>query len=236
MVMEYGRKNHLTIRDWSVEERPREKMAEQGGNSLSNAELLAIILGSGSKRETAVELSRRILTHFGGSLRNIEAASIHDLMKINGIGLASATRIMSAFQLGRRHRAEEVGKKVKITTSALAWEVAQPIFGGLKHEEFWIALLNRANHLIRTVLISRGGITGTIVDAKLIYSLVLENKASGMILFHNHPSGNVQPSKADRDLTEKICKISSLMDVTILDHIIVGDEKYFSFADHGMIN
>jgi DNA repair protein RadC len=233
--MEYGEKSHLTIREWSVEERPREKMAAGGSNLLSNAELLAIILGSGGRNETAVELARRVLTHFGGSLRKLESASVHELTKIKGIGLASATRIMSALALGRRHRSEEVSRKTMITTSALAWELVQPLFGGLQHEEFWIALLNRANILIKTVQISKGGISGTVVDTKLIYALVLENKASGMILFHNHPSGNIQPSDADRKLTDKICELAKLMDTQVLDHIIVGDEKYFSFADNGLM-
>lgn len=233
--MKYDEREHLKIKEWSVEERPREKMALQGGNALSNAELIAIMLGSGSKRVTAVELGRRVITHFGGSLRNIESASLHDLTKINGIGMASATRIMAAFMLGRRQRAEEVPKRTKITSSSQAWEIIQPVFAGIPHEEFWIALLNRANMLIRTVQISRGGIAGTVVDSKLIYSLVLEHKASGMILFHNHPSGNLQPSDADKNLTTKICQIAKVLEVQILDHIIAGEEKYFSFADHGLI-
>ncbi|MFO7722740.1 MAG: DNA repair protein RadC [Bacteroidales bacterium] len=234
--MEYEEKNRMTIREWSVEERPREKLASGGSNVLSTAELLAIILGSGSRNETAVELSRRVLGYFGGSLRKLESASVHELMKIRGIGMASATRILSALALGRRHRSEEVSRKTMITSSALAWELVQPVFGGLQHEEFWIALLNRANMLIKTVQISKGGIAGTVVDTRLIYALVLENKASGLILFHNHPSGNIQPSDADRKLTEKICELAKLMDTQVLDHIIVGDEKYFSFADHGLMN
>lgn len=233
--MEYGDQEHLTIKEWSAEERPREKLAMQGGNALSNAELLAIILGSGSKTETAVELSRRVLSHFEGSLRNLANASIAELTSIKGIGMASATRILAALMMGRRHRSEEVGKKTKVTSSAIACEIVRPIFGGLAHEEFWIALVNRANVLIRTVLISRGGISGTIVDSRLIYSLVLENKASGIILYHNHPSGNIQPSSVDQKLTDKLCEIAKLMDIQVLDHIIVGEEKYFSFADQGLL-
>ncbi len=234
--MEYEERGRLTIKQWSAEERPREKLAAQGNNALSNAELLAIIIGSGTRRETAVELARRILAKFGGSLRNLGNASLNDLIAIPGIGMASATRILATLALGRRHRSEEVGKKTKITSSAVAWEIIQPLLGGLVHEEFWIALVNRANILIRTVLISRGGISGTIVDSRLIYSLVLEHKASGIILYHNHPSGNLQPSGADQQLTDKLCRIAALMDVQVLDHIIVGEEKYFSFADHGLIN
>lgn len=234
--MKYPEKERLTIKEWAVEERPREKMAAQGGSAMTTAELLAIILGNGTKDETAVELARRILAHFGDSLRKVEQASMGELIKIKGIGLASATRIMAAFQLGRRHRFEEVGKKTSITNSHLAWEVGQPHFAGLKHEEFWIALLNRANVVIKTVQISSGGIVGTVVDARLIYSLVVEHKASGIILFHNHPSGNITPSEQDKLLTDKICQIAKLMEVQILDHIIVGEEKFFSFADHDLIN
>lgn len=233
--MEYTEGKHLSIKSWSVEERPREKMALQGCHSLSNAELIAIIVGSGSKRETAVELGRRVLNHFGGSLRNIESASLNDLTRISGIGMASATRIMAAFMLGRRQRAEEIPKRSKILSANQAWEIIQPVFAGKHHEEFWIALLNRANMLIRTVQISRGGISGTIVDSKLIYSLVLEHKASAMILFHNHPSGNTAPSEADKNLTSKMCQIAKVLEVQILDHIIAGDENYFSFADNGLI-
>ncbi|HRZ42222.1 MAG TPA: DNA repair protein RadC [Bacteroidales bacterium] len=234
--MEYVEKDHLTIKQWSVEERPREKMAALGNHALSNAELLAIILGSGTRRETAVELARRVLAKFGGSLRAIGNASLADMMAIRGIGLASATRIQAAITLGRRHRSEEVGKRTKITSSSMAWEIIQPVFGGLEHEEFWIGLLNRANMLIKTVQVSRGGISGTVVDSRMIYSLVLEHKASGIILFHNHPSGNIQPSDADKRLTDKICRIAAVMEVQVLDHIIVGEEKYFSFADHGLIS
>lgn len=233
--MEYEEREHLTIKQWSVEERPREKMAAQGNHALSNAELLAIILGSGTRRETAVELSRRVLAKFGGSLRAIGNASLPELMSIRGIGLASATRIQASITLGRRHRSEEVGKRTKITSSSLAWEIAQPFFGGLEHEEFWIGLLNRANMVIKIAQISRGGISGTVVDSRMIYRLVLENKASGIILFHNHPSGNIQPSETDKRLTEKLCSIAKVMEVTVLDHIIVGEENYFSFADQGLI-
>jgi DNA repair protein RadC len=236
VVMKYPDKERMTIKEWAAEERPREKMAAQGGNAMSTAELLAIILGNGTRNESAVELARKVLAHFGDSLRTIEQASMGELIKIRGIGLASATRIMAALQLGRRHRYEEVGKKTSITNSHLAWEICQPLFAGLRHEEFWIALLNRANVLIRTVQISSGGIVGTIVDARLIYSLVVEHKASGIILFHNHPSGNITPSDADKKLTDKICQIATVMEVQILDHIIAGEEKYFSFADHGLIN
>jgi DNA repair protein RadC len=234
--MEYGERGHMTIREWSVEERPREKMATGGANMLSNAELLAIILGSGGRNETAVELARRVLGHFGGSLRQMESASVHELTKIRGIGLASATRIMSALALGRRHRSEEVSPRAAITSASMAWEIMQPVFGQIQHEEFWIALLNRANMLIKTVQISKGGISGTVVDTRLIYALVVEHKASGLILFHNHPSGNIQPSDADRKLTRRICEVAKVMDTQVLDHIIVGDEKYFSFADNGLMN
>jgi DNA repair protein RadC len=233
--MEYAKNDRLTIKEWSAEERPREKMAAQGNQAMSNAELLAIILGAGSKNETAVELARRVLGKFEGSLRKMAGATLPELISIHGIGLASATRIMAAITLGRRHRSEEVEKKTKINSSSLAWEIIQPTLAGLAHEEFWIALVNRANMLIRTFQISRGGISGTVVDSRLIYSLVLETKASGIILYHNHPSGNIQPSGQDQQLTEKLCKIASLIDVQVLDHIIVGEEKYFSFADHGLL-
>lgn len=233
--MVYDEEKHISIKKWSVEDRPREKLVINGANTLSNSELIAIILGSGSRHESAVELSRRILTHFDGSLRKIESASIQDLMAIKGIGLASATRIKSVFLIGRRSRSEDVGKKCKITSSAKAWEMIQPVFGGLDHEQFWVSLLNQGNIVIKNIMISKGGITATSVDPKLIYSLAIEHKASGIIMYHNHPSGNIQPSEADKRLTKKVCDIAAIMNTQILDHIIIGDENYFSFADHGLL-
>ncbi len=233
--MGYGDVRGFPIREWAIEDRPREKMALQGANAMSNTELMAIILGSGTGKENAVDLSRRLLSSFGGSLHNLEAATINELTSIKGIGIATATRIKSALILGRRLRLEEVGEKTRITTSSLAWEIIQPFLTGLKHEEFWIALLNRANILVKTAMVSKGGISGTLVDAKIIYTLVLESKASGIILFHNHPSGNTTPSEADKILTKKLCQIAKVIEVQVLDHIIVGEGKFFSFADHGIL-
>ncbi len=233
--MKYNNSSRISIKGWSVEERPREKLVNLGSGGVSTAELLAIIIGNGTREESAVELSRKLLSHFDNSLHKIESASLAELMKIKGIGFASATKILSAFILGRRHRSEVVTQQTKIMSSQSAWEVIQPFLSGINHEEFWISLVNRANFLIKTIQISKGGLAGTVVDIKKIYSLVAEYRASGLLLYHNHPSGSVTPSEQDKTLTEKICQLAKVMEVQILDHLIVGDEKYFSFADHGLI-
>lgn len=233
--MKYNNSSRISIKGWSVEERPQEKLVNLGSGGVSTAELLAIIIGNGTREESAVELSRKLLSHFDNSLHKIESASLAELMKIKGIGFASATKILSAFILGRRHRSEVVTQQTKIMSSQSAWEVIQPFLSGINHEEFWISLVNRANFLIKTIQISKGGLAGTVVDIKKIYSLVAEYRASGLLLYHNHPSGSVTPSEQDKTLTEKICQLAKVMEVQILDHLIVGDEKYFSFADHGLI-
>jgi DNA repair protein RadC len=223
------------IKGWSVEERPREKLINLGSGGVSNAELLAIIIGSGSREASAVELARRVLEHFDHSLHKLEASGVAELRKIKGIGFASATKIVSAFMLGRRQIAEPTLKKFAILSSKDAWMVIQPYLSGLDHEEFWIALLNRANHLIKVMQVSKGSLAGTLVDIRKIYALVADYKASGIVLYHNHPSGAIKPSEQDRVLTKKIVDLSAVMEIKVLDHLIIGSGNFFSFADEGLL-
>jgi len=224
-----------SIREWSAEERPREKLITLGSGGVSTAELLAIILGNGTRDASAVDLARRVLNRFDESLHKLEGATAPELMTVKGIGMASATRILAVFMLANRQRSEQYIAKKKITGSQAAYELMRPYLTRLPFEEFWIALLNRSNKVVKTIQLSKGGISGTVVDIKKLYGYVLEYRAAGIILYHNHPSGSELPSEADKTLTQKICRMASVMDVLILDHIIVGDEKYFSFADHGML-
>lgn len=236
IAAKYYQGMRTSIKEWSAEERPREKLIALGSGGVSNAELLAIILGNGTRDASAVELGRRILGHFNHSLHRLEKASVSDLVKIKGIGTASATRIISAFMLGRRHRLEAVPAKHKIDCSRTAYELIQPHLTGIRHEEFWITLTDRANQVLQTMQINKGSLTGTVVDIKKIYSLVVEHRATGLVLYHNHPSGSIYPSDQDKELTRRICRLATVMEVQILDHLIVGDEKYFSFADAGLLN
>lgn len=233
--MEKERYGLTGIKGWSVEERPREKLINLGSGGVSNAELLAIIIGSGSREASAVELARRILEHFDHSLHKLEASGVAELRKIKGIGFASATKIVSAFMLGRRQMAEPVTRQFTILSSKDAWQVIQPYLSGLDHEEFWVALLNRANHLIKATQVSKGSLAGTLVDIRRIYALVAEHKASGIVLYHNHPSGAIKPSDQDKALTRKIMDLSAIMEIKVLDHLIIGSGIYFSFADEGLM-
>jgi len=234
-MKEYGEGTRMSIRKWAAEERPREKLMALGSGGVSTAELLAIILGNGTRNASALELGRQVLARYNNSLHLLGEATVQDLMKVKGIGMASATRIVSALMLGRRHRTGAQPDRVKITTSQQAYDLIAPHLSGLKHEEFWISLLSRANTVIHTTQLSKGGLAGTVVDIKKIYSLVVEYRASGILLFHNHPSGAISPSDNDRELTRRITRLAKVMEVLILDHLILGDEKYFSFADHGLL-
>jgi DNA repair protein RadC len=234
-MKDYGDEIRLSIRKWSAEERPREKLMTLGSSGVSTAELVAIILGNGTRTASALELGRQVLARYNNSLHLLGEASVQDLMKIKGIGMASATRIVSALMLGRRHRSGIQPGKVKISTSQEAYELIAPHLSALRHEEFWISLLSRANMVLNTLQISKGSLAGTVVDIKKIYGLVVQYRASGIILYHNHPSGATNPSENDRELTRRITHLAGVMEVMILDHLIVGDEKYFSFADHGLL-
>jgi DNA repair protein RadC len=225
----------LNIKDWAVEDRPREKLLSKGARSLSDAELIAILIGSGSLDETAVELSRRILTAADNNLNELGRKSTDFFQTFNGIGEAKAVSIAAAMELGKRRKEAEVFEKRKITGSKDAADFFQPILGDLNHEEFWIMLLNRGNKIIDTFMISQGGISGTVIDVRLILKNALEKLASSIILCHNHPSGTMQASDADLKITRKINNAANIMDISVLDHIIIGHNKYLSLADEGML-
>lgn len=225
----------LSIKSWAEADRPREKLAEKGKASLSDAELIAILIGSGNDEDSAVELSKKILLSVNNNLHELGKLTISDLTKFRGIGEAKAISIMAALELGRRRKEADGNQKVRITTSGHVYNVVYPLVADLPHEEFWILLLNRANQVIKKVNISRGGVSETSVDTKIIFKAAVENLASYVILCHNHPSGNLKPSNADIKLTRKLSEVGKLMEIPVLDHLIIAEKKYFSFADEGLI-
>jgi len=226
---------NISIKDWAHDDRPREKLVIKGKGALSDAELVAILIASGNRDESAVELSKRILQSLGNNLNRLAKLSVNDLIKFKGIGEAKAISIIASLELGRRRRTADVLEKAKIGGSKDAFQILQLKLEDLPHEEFWVMLLNRANKVIDTKLVGRGGVSSTIVDSKVLFSFALESLASGIILGHNHPSGNLKPSNSDIRLTKKIVDAGKIMEVPVLDHIIVGDNDYFSFADEGLI-
>ncbi|NOQ24747.1 MAG: DNA repair protein RadC [Bacteroidales bacterium] len=227
--------NHssLSIKDWAIEDRPREKLVKKGVQSLSDAEIIAILIGSGSRNESAVELSKKVLKSANNNLNELGKLNIPDLTKMKGIGEAKAITILAALELGRRRKVSEIITKKKITQSKDIFELFQPILGDLPHEEFWILLLNRSNRIIEKLKISQGGVSGTVIDIKIILKQAIEKLASSIILCHNHPSGNRKPSNSDDSITKKLKKGADLLDIQVLDHIIVADVEYFSYADEG---
>ncbi|MBN1182905.1 MAG: DNA repair protein RadC [Bacteroidales bacterium] len=224
----------LSIKEWAVEDRPREKLLQKGTGSLSDAELLAILIGSGNRDESAVDVSKRILESASNNLNELGKLSINDLKRQKGIGEAKAITIIAALELGRRRKIADILEKKKITASKDVFELFQPLLGDMPHEEFWVLFLNRANNIIEKMRISMGGVAGTVIDVKIILKFALEKLASSIILCHNHPSGNIQPSKSDIDISKKLKEAASLMDINVLDHIIIADTKYLSMADEGM--
>lgn len=232
--MEKVREN-LPINLWSEDDKPREKLLLKGNTALSDAELLAILIGSGSRDESAVDLSKRILAAQQNNLNQLARLSISDLKKFKGIGEAKAITIMAALELGRRRRLEEALEIPKVTDSRTVYELLQPILGDLNHEEFWIVYLSQSNRVIGKWLASKGGITSTLVDVRLVLRKALELSATGIILSHNHPSGKREPSQSDKDLTRKMMDAAKVMDIQVLDHLIVTDHSYFSFADEGIL-
>ena len=224
---------HFPITNWSEDDRPREKMMLKGKSALSDAELIAILIGSGSRNESAVDLSKRILKS-AENLNSLGKMSISQLMNFKGIGEAKAIAIIAALELGRRRRAEDTVELIKITSSKLVFEIMQPIIGELSHEEFWVLFLNNSNKVISKSQLSKGGISGTIVDVRMVFKLALENGATALILCHNHPSGNLRPSDADKQITKKLKLAGDSLDVKVLDHLIITETKYYSFVDEGI--
>jgi len=233
--METGERFSFPIKNWAVDDRPREKLLQKGKISLSDAELMAILIGSGSRNESAVDLCRRILAASEHSLNELGKLSIPQLMKYNGIGQAKAITIIAALELGRRRRTEDALERSKISSSSSVFELMQPVIGDLPHEEFHIIYLNNSNKVIRKMQLSKGGITGTLVDVRLALRMALEIGATSIILCHNHPSGNLNPSSADKQLTQKLKAAGESLDIKILDHLIVTERSYFSFADEGLL-
>ncbi|MCU0339456.1 MAG: DNA repair protein RadC [Spirosomaceae bacterium] len=223
------------ILSWAEEDRPREKLLLKGRSALTDAELIAILIGSGTVDLTAVDLAKIILQKAGNNLNELAKLSIKDLMKIKGIGEAKAISIAAALELGRRRKSEEPVKKPRITCSKDAYEQIRPYLQDLPHEEFWLLLLTRANDVIRPVQISQGGVSGTVADPKMIFKAAVEHLASAIILVHNHPSGNLRPSEADRDLTRRLKEAGRLLEIPVLDHLIFTDAGFYSFADEGIL-
>ncbi len=227
--------NSFSIKNWSQDDQPREKLIHKGKTALSDAELIAILIGSGNREESAVDLSKRILGSVENNLSELGKLSIKQLMDFKGIGEAKAITIMAALELGRRRRSEDALEKKKINSSKSVFELMQPVIGELMHEEFWIIYLNNSNKVIQKNQLSKGGITGTLVDVRLVLKNALEVGATSIILVHNHPSGNLKPSEADKQLTNKLKKASESLDIKVLDHIIVTEKAYFSFVDENLL-
>lgn len=225
----------FSIKHWSDDDKPREKLLNKGRSALSDAELIAILIGSGSRSESAVELSKRILASVDNNLNELGKLSTKQLMTFKGIGEAKAVTIAAALEIGRRRRGEGSLKVDKISSSKDAFEILQPIMGELEHEEFWILYLNNSNKVLQKSQLSKGGITGTLVDVRIIMKQTLELGAVGLILAHNHPSGTLKPSSADKQITQKIKTASESLDIKVLDHIIITQKDYFSFADNQLL-
>ena len=229
------KKSFFSIKSWSVDDRPREKLLIKGKNSLSKAELVAILIGSGNKDESAVDLSKRILASVNFSLHELGKLTVKKLTKFKGIGQAKAITIVSALELSRRRRSERALIKKKIDSSRSVFELMQPIIGELFHEEFWVIYLNSSNKVLMKSFLSKGGITSTSVDLRLILKSALQIGAVGLVLAHNHPSGALRPSGADKNITKKIKQAAEILDIKVVDHLIITENSYFSFADKRLL-
>jgi len=225
----------LKITEWAVEDRPREKLIHKGIASLSDAELLAILISSGTKDKSAVDLGRELLNLVNNNLNSLGKLSVSDLTKLHGIGPARAVTIAAALELGRRRKLAEIPESFQIKCSKDVFELFQPTLSDLAHEEFWILFLNRSNKVINRMKLSQGGISGTVTDVRIVMKKAIEYLASGIIVCHNHPSGNLSPSEADNRITMKIKEAGNIMDIQLLDHLIVTDKDYYSFADNGLL-
>lgn len=210
-------------------------MLLRGKTSLTDAELIAILLGSGTSSLSALDVAKKILQHADNSLHSLGHLTVRDLLKIKGVGEARAVTIVAALELGRRRKEKVIDKRPKVSGSRDAWELFKGDLMDLPHEEFWVLLLNRANRVIKRMQISQGGVSGTVADPRIIFKSALEELASGIILAHNHPSGNLTASQADRDLTRKLTEGGRLIDVQVLDHVILAGQRYYSFADEGLL-
>lgn len=226
---------NIPIRHWAEDDRPREKLLLKGKRALSNAELIAILLATGGKEYSALDLSKSILNGSGGKLRPLSRLSAPDLMRLKGIGKVKAITLIAALELANRSGMEEGASKKKVSCSRDVYTYFRPVLHDSSYEEFWIMLLNRGNRILNSICISQGGLSGTVADPKKIFKMALEQYASSVVLCHNHPSGNIRPSESDIRLTQKLKKAGSFLDLPIIDHIIVGEDNYFSFADEGVL-
>ncbi len=226
---------YFTIRQWSIHDRPREKMQQNGAQHLSDAELLALLIGSGHKGESAVHLMQRLLSSVDNNILELHAIALEKMMEWKGIGLAKAVKIKAALELGKRMHLAAPVARLQCDSSAKAFQLFQPVLSFLAHEEFWVAYLNHQNKLLLRYCLSKGGIASTTVDLRLLLKKALEVGATGLLIAHNHPTGNLQPSKADLVLTEKIKTAAEAIDIQLLDHLIVSENGYFSFADENTL-
>lgn len=225
----------LNIKSWSPEDRPREKLLLKGTPALSDAELIAILIGSGTANYSAVDVSKKIMQEVNNNLNDLARLRVKELTKIKGIGEAKAITIVAALELGRRRKEQDINEKPRINSSKDSFDQMKGELMDLPHEEFWVLLLNRANKLIKKKRVSEGGVSGTVADPKIIYKMALEELASAIVVAHNHPSGNLTASQSDLNLTKKLKEAGKLLEIQLLDHIIVAGSKYLSFADEGLM-
>ena len=225
----------MTIKSWAVDDRPREKLIAKGPSSLSAAELIAILIGSGNKQESAVDLSKRILMSVNNNIHQLSTLTPEKLTSFKGIGMAKAIAIITALELGKRRQLANFAVNPKITGSKDVYDIMQPLLGSLPHEEFWVLYLNNANKVLLKTQLSKGGITATLVDVRLLFKKAIEISAVAIIICHNHPSGKTEPSSQDKVLTKKIKEGGVSLDIKLLDHLIITEKSYFSFADNGKI-
>ena len=228
-------KNNFSIKQWNEDDRPREKLMLKGKIALSDAELVAILIGSGNRKESAVDLAKRILNSTNNNLNELAKLNVENLCEFKGIGNAKAIAIITALELGKRRRLEKALENPKITSSKDVFNIMQPVFSDLHHEEFWVIYLNNSNKIILKQQMSKGGITGTIVDSRTIFKKAIELQAVGMVLCHNHPSQKCFPSSKDKELTQKLKYAGETLDIKVLDHLIITIDTYYSFADNELI-
>tara|TARA_R110002050_G_scaffold200591_1_gene335577 strand:- start:130057 stop:130758 length:702 start_codon:yes stop_codon:yes gene_type:complete len=226
----------LSIKSWAEDDRPREKLVLKGRTSLTDAELIAILIGSGNRDQSAVELAKVILNSFGNNLNDVAKGSVTDLMKFHGIGEAKAISIIAALEIGRRRKVEQPSEILQIRNSMDSYDIFYPMLADKFIEEFWVLLLNQNNRVLSKRLVSKGGVSGTVVDVRVILKLAIDQLASGIVMAHNHPSGSIKPSEQDKSLTKKIVQAARMLDLKVLDHIIIGEEDFFSFADENLLS
>lgn len=231
--METSKNNQSAIKNWNADDRPREKMELKGAAALSDAELLAILINNGNKEKTALDIAKDVLALGRNNLNELGKLTLKDFQRLKGIGIAKAITIAAALELGRRRQRSELLQKTVVKNSGEIAAYLQSVLKDYTHEVFAVVFLNRANKIISFEIISSGGITGTVADPKMILKKALEHQACALVLSHNHPSGNLTPSRADEEITNKIKQAASFLDIKVLDHIIVSDEGYYSFADEG---